>query len=265
MSTATASSTAAPAEFEVDFPLPDDFREILSGASPEEARAAVAQRFGPEVLATLPAAALESAVGEYLAASAGLEQADVFYAAGFLGLIGAEVTLSSLTVSRIVVDCRDPEAAVDGIVRIRGRGQGSQHRLAQRYELPCGPAALVFESAVGLVLPAEALAATELRTADLAAAGIDTTADLPLPVATLQAFIPVPPAADPARRTMAVVTFCTPSTQHWETYCPVLVDLLRGFRFPAAEAPGATGFAAPAPAAAPERTAGRSSIRDALG
>ncbi|MFC1420206.1 hypothetical protein [Streptacidiphilus cavernicola] len=250
-------SSPAPAAFEVDFRLPSDFREILTGASAEEAAAAVAARLGPDALATVPAARLDAAVAEYLAASELLEQEGVFYAAGCLGLLDGELTLSSLTLARIEADCADPGTAVEGVVRIRRRGQGSDRRTADRYDLPAGPAAVVIESSTGLLLPA----------ADLGA-----PADLPLPVATLQAYLPVPRAVDPAGRTMLVVTFSTPSVRHWDAYCPVLADLLRSLRFPAVEAEAAAAVTPPAPTApgptvpAPAVPApARSAIRSALG
>ena len=242
-------TTPAPAraDIEVDFRLPADFREILTGASVEEARAAVVARYGPEVLATIPPALLHSAVAEYRAASRQLEQEGVFYAAGCLGLLDGELTLSSLTMARVEADCADPETAVEGVLLVRGRGQGSERRSARRYDLPAGPAAVVIESSVGLLLPA---------------VDLGTDSDLPLQVATVQAYVPVPRAVDPARRTMVVVTFSTPSVRHWDAYCPVVVDLLRSLRFPAAERAGETAVPAPAPKLSPP---GSSAISRALG
>ncbi len=243
-------STSTRADVEVDFRLPSDFQEILAGASAEEARAAVTARYGPEAAAGLPPALLDAAVAEYLTASELLEQEGVFYAAGCLGLLDGELSLSSLTLARIEADCADPETAVEGVLRIRRRGQGSDQRTADRYDLPAGPAAVVIESSVGLLLPA---------------ADLGTDADLPLQVATLQAYLPVPRAADPSGRTMIVLTFSTPSVRHWDDYCPVVVDLLRSLRFPAADPRPATRAAVPPPSAPAEGAPTRSTIRDALG
>ncbi|MHA6762969.1 hypothetical protein [Streptacidiphilus sp. PAMC 29251] len=243
-------STPTLASFEVDFRLPPDFREIIAGASPEEARDAVTARYGPEVMATIPAVLLDAAVAVYEEASARLGREGVFYAAGCLGLIDGDLTLSSLTVARTQVDCPSPGTAVDGVVRIMGRGQGSDLRQAKRYELPAGPAAVVVESSVGLLLPA---------------ADLGTDEDLPLQVATLQAYIPVPRAADPTAGTMVVVTFSTPSVRHWEVYCPVVVDLLRSLRFPAAEAASVPPPPAPQSASPAPEAPVRSTIRNALG
>lgn len=232
----------------IEFQLLPDFKEILPGVSSSEARAAVVDRYGPEVVATLPAALLDEAASQYEALSALLQRTGIFHASVCLGRIGEELTLSSLTFGRMEVDCADPGIAIAGILRIKGRGQGADRREARRYDLPCGPAAVVIETAVGVVLPA-----AELGTAE----------DLPLPVATLQAYIPVPNEVDRSRRSMVVVTFSTPSIQHWEAYCTVLVDLLRSLRFPAAaqvvvasvETGGGPLMAAPT----------RSRISDALG
>ncbi|MEZ0090594.1 hypothetical protein [Streptacidiphilus sp. EB129] len=214
-------------DVEVEFQLPPDFREILAGASPEQARAAVVERFGPDAVAALPALVLEAAVAEYLTASHWLEEAGVFHASACLGLIDGAPTLSSLTLARVNADAGspvfgDPETTVAGIIETMGRGPGGATRDARRYDLPCGPAAVVVESAVGLVLPA---------------ADVGTESDLPVPVATLQAYVPFPAEVAPDQDALLVVTFSTPSIQHWEVYCPMVADLLRSLRFPAAAAP----------------------------
>ncbi len=239
--------SAAP-DIAIEFQLSSDFKEILPGASPSEARAAVVDRYGPEVVATLPPALLDEAVSQFEAISELLRQAGIFHASVCLGRVGERVTLSSLTFGRMEADCTDPAVAVAGILRIKGRGQGSDRRDIKRFDLPCGPAAVVIETAVGLLLPAGELG---------------TAKDLPLPVATLQAYIPVPKEADRSRRSMVVVTFSTPSIQHWEAYCPVLVDLLRSLRFPT----GAQGAIASVDTKAEPLVAvsTRSRISDALG
>jgi hypothetical protein len=156
----------------------------------------------------------------------------VFYAATCLGLLDGEFTLATLTLARAEVDCRDVEIAVDGIVDVLGSDE-PEERQAKRYELPCGPAAVAVGAAVEMVLPA-------------AEAG--TEQDFPVQAASLEAWVPVPAAADPTRRSAIVLRFSTPSVRHWEAYCPFLWRRCRRSASPPPEAP-ARPRPVPAPAA----------------
>ncbi|WP_042412675.1 hypothetical protein [Streptacidiphilus anmyonensis] len=228
-----------PAAVDVEFELPTEFHPLTLGSSPEEARAELVARIGRRV-SDVPAAALDRLAQEYAAASQWLDQAGVCYAATCLGLLDGELTLATLTLARAELDCRDPEV-VDRIVEVLGAGD-PEKRQAKRYDLPCGPAAVAVGAAVETVLPA-------------AEAGTDE--DFPVPIASLEAWVPVPAAADPTRRSAIVLRFSTPSLRHWEAYCPVLVEALRTLRFPAA--------GGGAPAADPEPAQATSRIAAALG
>lgn len=83
-------------------------------------------------------------------------------------------------------------------------------------DLPCGKAVIVIEQNPSLRMPAELT---------------ETGEDIPIDVAQLQAFIPVPQQAVPGAQEMLVLTFSTPSTDHWVDYCEVVVNVLRSFRF----------------------------------
>lgn len=215
---------------DVELELPPDFHQMAIGLTPAAARAQLLARLG-ERAAEVPGAAVDGLADEYAAASAWLERAGVLYAATCLGLLDGELTLATLTLARAELDCRDPELAVDGVVEVLGSAD-PDGRQARRYELPCGPAAVAVGVAVEMVLPA-------------AEAG--TEQDFPVPVASLEAWVPVPATVDPTRRSAVVLRFGTPSVRHWEAYCPVLVEALRTLRFPAAEAE-ANAETQPAPA-----------------
>jgi hypothetical protein len=97
------------------------------------------------------------------------------------------------------------------------------------------------EAAPGLVIPGELSESGE---------------DEPVAVATLQAWIPVPPTADPTRRSLLVFTFSTPNIQDWQVYCPVVVRMLHSLRFDPSE--GGAGRPAD-PSEAPSEAVGDSS------
>jgi hypothetical protein len=224
-------------DIDVQFELPSDFHPMSIGVDPDEAGVRLLAELGAQA-GRVSAGALEEIAREYAAASQWLDRAGVFYAATCLGLLDGDLTLATLTLTRAELDCQDVEVAVDGIVEVLGAGD-PEGRQAKRYDLPCGPAAVAVGAAVEMVLPA-------------AQAG--TEQDFPVQVASLEAWVPVPAAADPTRKSAIVLRFSTPSVRHWETYCPVLVDALRTLRFPAAGG-GAPAAAEPAPAPAASRIA----------
>jgi hypothetical protein len=231
------TDTAPAAAMDVELELPTDFRPMTIGIGLDEARAQLMAQLG-ERAGAVPPAAVDGIAKQYAAASQWLDRAGVFYAATCLGLLDGELTLATLTLTRVELDCRDVEVAVDGSVEILGTGD-PEGRQAKRFELPCGPAAVAVGAAVEMVLPA-------------AQAG--TEEDFPVQVASLEAWVPVPAAADPTRKSAIVLRFGTPSVRHWEAYCPVLVDALQTLRFPAAGG-GAPAAEEPAPAPATSRIA----------
>ncbi|MFF4649895.1 hypothetical protein [Streptomyces sp. NPDC001380] len=203
-------------DYQVVFDLPPDFHDLAIGADPDEVRTALVHRIGAERVEDIPAFVLKGLLTDYEQSSRLMRELGIFHASTALGRVRDHPSASSLFLAHTEADCTDPEVAVEGVLRIRGRGPGSENRKVQRYDLPCGPAAITVEAAPGMVIPAELTESGE---------------DEPVTVATLQAWIPVPAAADPARRSLLVVTFTTPSVQDWEVYCPVVVDLLRSLRF----------------------------------
>ncbi|GAA1150655.1 hypothetical protein F4556_004551 [Kitasatospora gansuensis] len=205
-------------EYRIRFELPPDFREIPVGADLAELTDDLRGRIGEDRVEDTDPVLLKQLLIGYRRTSWQLAETGAYYAASCFGLIDeGRPSAASLLISHQEVDCSDPETAVAGIIEIRRRG--SDRRQLQRYELPCGPAAVEIELDEPLMVPA---------------AVSPTGADVPIPVATLQAWIPVPAEADPTRRSLTVVTFSTPSVQDWETYCPVVVELLRTVSFDAA-------------------------------
>ncbi|WP_420882693.1 hypothetical protein [Streptomyces noursei] len=55
--------------------------------------------------------------------------------------------------------------------------------------------------------------------------------DIPVDVAQLQAFIPVPQEAVPDEQTLVTITFSTPSIDHWPEYSEIAAEFLRTLRF----------------------------------
>ncbi|WP_157531821.1 MULTISPECIES: hypothetical protein [unclassified Kitasatospora] len=202
-------------EYRISFELPPDFREIPVGADMVELTDDLRGRIGEDRVEDTDPVVLKQLLASYARTSWQLAETGAYYAANCFGLIDeGRPSAASLLISHQEVDCADPEIAVAGIIEIRRRG--SDRRQLQRYELPCGPAAVEIELDTPLLIPAAVSV---------------TGADEPIPVATLQAWIPVPREADPKARSLTVVTFSTPSVQDWETYCPVVVELLRTVTF----------------------------------
>jgi len=202
----------------VSFEIPPDFRELVVGADADQVRAAVTERIGADLIEDVPGDILKQALADYWAASHAMAATGAFYAATCFGLIDeGRLSSGSLLFARQEADCRDPEVAVEGIRQILDRSGPRGSRQVERRELPCGPAAVSLRvDTASAVIPASLTEDGE---------------DAPLPVAELQAWIPVPASADPATRSVLVVTFATPSVEDWEVYCPVVVDVLRSIRF----------------------------------
>ncbi|MDT0343226.1 hypothetical protein [Streptomyces litchfieldiae] len=139
-----------------------------------------------------------------------LMQTGALYAGAAVQVIGNEPSLATLTVTvqgfRYGDDARiAAEGAMHSLIAARGREWTGQVR-----DLPCGPAAIVTGTRAHRV-PAD-----------------ETTQ---LPVAELQAFVPVPEHQTLPQQCMLTVTFTTPSIRHWQAYMPSVVRLLRSITF----------------------------------
>ncbi|MFJ8538572.1 hypothetical protein [Streptomyces sp. NPDC093591] len=194
--------------------VPPFFRPITPGLSAEEARAETLARIG-EQLADLDAGYVDQLVVDYQKASEALAAAGVFYAATCLGRINNEPSAGTLIIGLQPLSYADSDAAAVGIHEIM-LGKRGRRALVSTRDLPCGKAVIVIDQSPSLRIPAELTVHGE---------------DIPIDVAQLQAFIPVSQQAVPGAQEMLVLTFSTPSTDHWAEYSEVVVDALRSLRF----------------------------------
>ncbi len=198
----------------VSMQLPSFFRPITPGLSAEDARAEALARIGQQPV-DLDAGYVDQLVVDYQRASEFLASAGVFCAATCLGTINSEPSAGTLIIGLQPLTYADPDAAALGIHEIMLGKHGRRASVSTR-DLPCGKAVIVIEQSPSLRIPAELTENGE---------------DIPIDVAQLQAFIPVPQQAVPGAQEMLVLTFSTPSTDHWVEYCEVVVGVLRSLRF----------------------------------
>ncbi|MFI7097833.1 hypothetical protein ACIBK8_00505 [Streptomyces sp. NPDC050161] len=219
----------------VTFEIPSAFRGTTPGLDAEEARAEVtarAQAQGRE----LPDGVIEELTAEYRKVSALLAESGVRYSATCFGQFNDEWSMGTLTIGMTPLAYRDTEIAVVGMTKIFAAKHGPNAEVSS-LPLPCGLATLVIQQPTALRMPAEFTASGE---------------DVPIDVAQLQAFIPVPQSAVPGAQTLVTVTFSTPSTDHWADYCELLVPFLQSLRFlPDGDATQDGGAHAPAEVPAP--------------
>ncbi|MFI1430814.1 hypothetical protein [Streptomyces lydicus] len=221
---------------QVSFEISPIFQRITSGLDPEHARAEVTARLHAQS-AAVPDELIDEITAEYQKVSTMLADTGVLYSGSCFGQFDGDWSMGSLTIGVQPLSYRDPEVAIAGMTKILAAEHG-RHAEVSAITLPCGRATLVIRQSPDLRLPAEFS---------------DSGEDLPIDVAQLQAFIPVPPSSVPGAQTLVTVTFSTPSTDHWADYCALLVPLLNSMRFrPAQEAE----LGAPAPEAAPSVAGG---------
>ncbi|WP_329121614.1 hypothetical protein [Streptomyces sp. NBC_01465] len=199
----------------VVFEVPPFFQEITPGLDPDAAHTAAITRLGARA-AALSEQELDETVTTYRLASQTLADTGVFYAATCLGTINGDGSMGTLTLARQPLTYRDARIAAEGIAEIMTSRRPGGTSTVEMLGLPCGEAVLVFDRTAALRIPAEL---TEYG------------ADIPIDVAQLQAFVPVPQQTVPGAQELVVVTFGTPSTDHWADYCEIMAALLRTLRF----------------------------------
>ncbi|MFF8368861.1 hypothetical protein ACF05W_08475 [Streptomyces lydicus] len=220
---------------QVSFEISPIFQRITSGLDPERARAEVTARIHAQG-AAVPDELIDEITAEYQKVSTMLADTGVLYSGSCFGQFDGDWSMGSLTIGLQPLSYRDPEVAIAGMTKILAAEHG-RHADVSALTLPCGQATLVIRQSPDLRLPAEFS---------------DSGEDLPIDVAQLQAFIPVPPSSVPGAQTLVTLTFSTPSTDHWADYCELLVPLLNSMRFrPAQEAELGAPSGAPAPEASP--------------
>lgn len=190
---------------EIHFWVPSSFREVTLGLDERAAREMVRER-AVDASTTLSEEDIHEHVSRYLRMSSYLETAGAFYAASFLGVIDGTLSSCSLTMAVLQEVHADPQIAIPGIGHVvrehRGADVATKHVV-----LPCGEALLLFTQDAHLCIPAQLT---------------DDDEDVPLSIGQAQAYIPVP-----EHQALLIVTLSTPSLDHWEHYCEVLVKLLR--------------------------------------
>ncbi|MGW8551591.1 hypothetical protein [Streptomyces tubercidicus] len=211
------------------------FREMPIGLGVEEARDYLQDR-AAEHGQVPPAAQIDAIASDFEKSSALLAASGVVYAATCLGTIDGDLSTGTLTLGLSPLGYNAPEVAVEGIRQVmaaKHENSADTHILT----LPCGQAALVIRQVPALKIPAEVN-----RTGE----------DIPIDVAQIQAFIPVPQTVVPGAQTLATVTFSTPSIDHWADYCALLVPFLNSLRFlPDPEGEADAPSAGPTPAGLP--------------
>ncbi|KUL36421.1 hypothetical protein ADL22_24305 [Streptomyces sp. NRRL F-4489] len=207
---------------QIAFEISSAFRETTPGLDLERARAEVAARAQAQGV-NPTGAQLDAVAVEYQKLSQLLAEAGIRYSGTCFGQFedDGDLSLGNVTIGLQPLDYQDPDLAVAGITRILAAEHGQTAEVST-LDLPCGQAALVLRQSPELRLPAEFTAAGQ---------------DIPIEVAQLQAFIPVPQSAVPGAQTLVTVTFSTPSTDHWADYCAMVVPFLRSLRFAPEGAP----------------------------
>ncbi|MGW1378117.1 hypothetical protein ACWD6P_28120 [Streptomyces sp. NPDC002446] len=199
----------------VAFEVPSIFHRITPGITPEQTRAEVAARAQAQG-AAFPDERIDEIAAEYQKVSALLAKVGVIYSASCFGRFDdGDWSTGTLTIGLAPLSYEDPEIPVAGMTKILAAQHGQSAEVSA-ITLPCGQATLVIRQSPDLRLPAEFTQSGE---------------DMPIDVAQLQAFIPVPPSAVPGAQTLVTVTFSTPSTDHWADYCELLVPFLQSLRF----------------------------------
>ncbi|GGW84618.1 hypothetical protein [Streptomyces noursei] len=198
----------------IAFELPSVFREIKTGMSREEARQEVVSRAAAKGI-DRPAGEIDDVTGLYERASAMLLADGVVYAASCHGEFNDERSTGTLTIGLNPLAYADESVAVEGIREVMAKKRANFAEVSL-LELPCGKAVVAIQQTPALRIPGEFTTAGQ---------------DIPVDVAQLQAFIPVPQEAVPGAQTLVTITFSTPSIDHWPEYSEIVAAFLRTLRF----------------------------------
>ncbi|UED86588.1 hypothetical protein [Streptomyces profundus] len=206
----------------VAFDVPERFRQLPIGMSPEESYAH-ASAHAREVAAGDPEAE-RRVLREVYGGSQALARVGALYSGAVVGTLGGEPSLATLTVTATEFPYGDSaRIAAEGTLQSLVASRGPLWS-GNVYPLPCGQPATVV---TGLrVYRVAQLEPSDVRFAEL------------------QAYVPVPDGPSPRERHMLTVSFATPAVKHWERYMPVLVRLLRGLTFTTQPSPSAAPVSA---------------------
>lgn len=157
----------------------------------------------------------EAAVDVYHEVSSLMGSAGAFYAATCLTEFHGEPSAASIVMASTPLSYTDPQTATAGIAEIF-TSSGSGQVFSRVFSMPCGRVVVVINQRAAMRIPAECT---------------ETGEEIPVDVAQLQAFIPIPKDEVTGAQDLVTVTFSTPGTHHWEEYCTILADLLRSLDF----------------------------------
>ena len=198
----------------LSFEISSAFEEIKVGLSHEEIRHEVASRAMERGAERTPEQ-LEEIATTYARTAEMLQAEGVVYAASCFGQFMDEWSTGTLTVGLSPLTYTDESVAVEGIRSIMSQ-ERAQFAEISTLELPCGQAVLVIQQTPSLQIPGALTPGGQ---------------DIPIDVAQLQTFIPVPRKDLPGEQTLVTVTFSTPSVDHWPEYSEIVTNFLRTLRF----------------------------------
>ncbi|MDQ8708365.1 hypothetical protein RCO28_38800 [Streptomyces sp. LHD-70] len=198
----------------VTFKIPPIFQPFTPSSDAESTRAEALARMADWTTQTAQSE-LDELADTYSQTAALLDSAGVFYAATCLTEFHGELSSGTLTMASTPLSYNDARTATAGIAEILD-ATPSRERYITVLPMPCGQVTLAIDQSAALRIPAQFS-----RTGE----------DIPINVAQLQAFIPVPAEKIPGAQELITVTFSTPSTHHWEEYCAILAELLRSLDF----------------------------------
>ncbi|MEU4849782.1 hypothetical protein [Streptomyces gilvosporeus] len=198
----------------IAFELSAAFKEIKVGLSHEEARQEVAARAEAKGI-DRPEGEIGVVAGLYERTSATLLTEGVVYAASCHGQFDNERSTGTLTIGISPLVYADVSVAVEGIREVMKKERANYAEVSI-VKLTCGQAVVVIQQTPALRIPGEFTT---------------TGQEIPVDVAQLQAFIPVPQDDVPGEQTLVTVTFSTPSIDHWPEYSEIVAEFLRTLRF----------------------------------
>lgn len=222
------------------FTVPAGFTAIPIGVTSEEAEREITSRISRDALESNPLL-LQNLVDNIHKASQALENSGALYAGTCVRTYEDELSLGTLLVTVTPFAFGDAAVAAAGIVRslVADRGEAWEGGVL---DTPTGPVAML-SGMNGIHIPAE-----------LSPSG----AELTVPMAEMQAFLPIPQGVENQEQCLVCFNFTTPCEDHWEEYCSDIVEILSSITFDQSGHSAPDSSAQPAseslPALAPERS-----------
>ncbi|MFG2227735.1 hypothetical protein [Streptomyces sp. NPDC048644] len=204
----------------------------------EEAQQEITTRISRESLDAKPVMFRNLTRNLYKASQA-LEKSGALYAGTCIRAYDGELSLGTLLVTVTPFEFGDAAVAADGIVRSLTAARGDSWA-GSVLDTPNGPTA-VLSGVNSFPIPAENSPSDEALT---------------LPIAEIQAFLPVPQGPENEEQCLVSINFTTPCEDHWDEYCSDIVEILRSMTF---DQPGLAipTSAHPAPESSPGLTSAK--------